>query len=559
MPKEIPQLTTFLKGLSLFSSLDEQQISHIASQFHVEQRVVDDLILRQGDRAEAFYIIIEGQVEAERRISQKDSQTDVFVSGDFFGEDSILQNRAEPASIIVLTPLTVISLERAKFRTLIQQYPSVQDQLNRFIKSHQYINSLHFDWLNEDEVVYQVRRRHVASLMVALILPSLIIFLGLGIAGYLWFTLGAALFESLLLIVAAGFLGIGFGWTIWAWIDWGNDYYIITNQRVAWIEKVIWLYDSRIEAPLDTILSVDVNTTLVGRMVGFGNVIVTTYTGKLFIETVNNPYQLSSLIAEYWHRARSDVQRADQTETRNSIRKILGEKQEQSDQDIPVGAKAFSDQRSTDEFRDLSGWDKYFTNIFKLRIETGKVITYRKHWLILLKKTLLPGLISLGLLSLILVFDIMYILGEDWAASALKITFLGGVVLVLFLFPWWLYHYIDWRNDIYQVTDQSIFDIERKPLGTEFENLPPWKMILSLEHKRPGFFGYIFNVGLVTINVGEAKFDFEYVYQPARVQQDIFNKMHLLRLQKLKVDEARQRARILDMIEIYHDEVEGNH
>ena len=302
---------------------------------------------------------------------------------------------------------------------------------------------------------------------MALILPSLIILIGLCIAGYLWLTLGMALFENFLLIAAAGLLGIGFGWIIWAWIDWGNDYYIITNQRVAWIEKVIWLYDSRIEAPLDTILSVDVNTTLLGRTVGYGNVIVTTYTGKLLIETVNNPYQLSSLIAEYWHRARSDVQRADQTEMRNSVRKILGEKQEQTDLNLPVGAKAFSGQRSTDEFRDLSGREKYLKNIFKLRIETGKVITYRKHWLILLKKTLLPGVISLGLLSLILVFDIMYILGEEWAASALKITFLGGVILVLFLFPWWLYHYLDWRNDIYQVTDRSIFDIERKPLGTE--------------------------------------------------------------------------------------------
>ena len=135
MPKEILQLTTFLKGLSLFNSLEEQQISHIASQFRIEHRPVDELILRQGDRAEAFYIIIEGQVEAERRISQRESQTDVFVSGDFFGEDSILQNRTEPASIIVLTPLTVISMERTKFRTLIQQYPSVKDQLIRFIKS----------------------------------------------------------------------------------------------------------------------------------------------------------------------------------------------------------------------------------------------------------------------------------------------------------------------------------------------------------------------------------------------------------------------------------------
>jgi hypothetical protein len=28
---------------------------------------------------------------------------------------------------------------------------------------------------------------------------------------------------------------------------------------------------------------------------------------------------------------------------------------------------------------------------------------------------------------------------------------------------WWLYRYVDWRNDIYIVTLDSILDIERKP------------------------------------------------------------------------------------------------
>ena len=39
------------------------------------------------------------------------------------------------------------------------------------------------------------------------------------------------------------------GWIAWTYLDWTNDLYIVTNQRVVYVEKVIGIYDSREEAP----------------------------------------------------------------------------------------------------------------------------------------------------------------------------------------------------------------------------------------------------------------------------------------------------------------------
>ena len=124
------------------------------------------------------------------------------------------------------------------------------------------------------------------------------------------------------------------------------------------------------------------------------------------------------------------------------------------------------------------------------------------------------------------------------------------------LLPWWLYRYIDWRNDIYQVTDKFIFDIERKPLGTEVKKAAPLENILSLEHERVGFLGYMLNYGLVTINVGETQFVFRNVHEPARIQQDIFNRIYSLRRQKENLDALKQRQRFVDVIEVYHENAE---
>ena len=64
------------------------------------------------------------------------------------------------------------------------------------------------------------------------------------------------------------------------------------------------------------------------------------------------------------------------------------------------------------------------------------------------------------------------------------------------------------------------------------------------------------NYGLVTINVGETQFVFRNVHDPARIQQDIFNRIYSLRRDKEKVDALKQRQRFVDVIEVYHQNAE---
>jgi hypothetical protein len=132
-----------------------------------------------------------------------------------------------------------------------------------------------------------------------------------------------------------------------------------------------------------------------------------------------------------------------------------------------------------------------------------------------------------------------------------------GIAIFFFIptFFWWLYNYWDWSNDIYQITKDSIYDIERKPLGTETRTSAPLDRIISLGHQRSGFIGYLFNVGDVIVNVGDAKLTFDGVYQPARVQQDVFQRMQQLQSQKQQSEVARERDRILSLLEIYHKKV----
>jgi hypothetical protein len=191
-----------------------------------------------------------------------------------------------------------------------------------------------------------------------------------------------------------------------------------------------------------------------------------------------------------------------------------------------------------------------------MRFEEDNVITYRKYWPTLFGKIWLPTVliivVLLGMGFIISVFTAGQITAQ--LAETILVLFMAFILFVLI--PWWIYRYVDWRNDIYQVTDKHIIDIERKPLGTEVKKAAPVENILSLEHERVGLFGYLLNYGLVTINVGETQFVFRNVHEPARIQQDIFNRIYALRREKEQIDASKQRKRFVDVLEVYHQNTE---
>lgn len=553
MPVEESQVLSLLKEIHLFHGLDDTRLQQVAQYFKEKTFALDERIIFENQQGEGFYIIIEGEVIVSRKINDVDTQLDILVSGDYFGEESLLLNTLTTATVTAARDVVLYYADRQSFNDLLLEFPGVEKYLRRTIQSRHFIQKHRFDWLSPDEVIYQVDRKHVAYLILTLLPPVLVILLGLALGLFSLISLAESALFTGLLIFALLLMGIGVLWGAWAWIDWSNDYYIVTSQRVVWIEQIILIYESRVEAPLTTIQAVNVRTDLLGRLLGYGDVTVNTYTGRVVLRIVGDPYQMSALIQEHWHRAQLSFQREQKEEMVRSVYRILGKEQPPATsvrKVIPLPSRG-------DDYQEPSFLSTYFSNIFTLRYQDGNTITYRKHWLILLKKTWKPFVAFLVVLFG-LVLGVITGVYNRFNLLSIEIFILIGVLLILLvIFPWWLYNYVDWRNDIYQVTDKNIFDIERKPLGTEIRKSGSLDKILSLEHTRPGFIGFVFNVGTVIINFGDAKFDFVGVYEPARVQQDIFNRMHLLRTQQQKAEAARERDRVLSILTIYHENVKG--
>jgi hypothetical protein len=198
-------------------------------------------------------------------------------------------------------------------------------------------------------------------------------------------------------------------------------------------------------------------------------------------------------------------------------------------------------------------------NWFKLRFEDSGTITYRKHWFVLIKQvwqpTVLILLIGIGMVARLvtLVRTPGQRLIDLSKVPPIDTTMLALPALMIPVILWWIYQYIDWRNDVYMVTPDQILDIDKKPFGTEERRSAPLENILSTESERIGLTGYLFNYGTVYITIGGANLDFQDVLDPTSVQADIDRRRETRVAMKREMEAAAERERMSDWLLAYHE------
>jgi hypothetical protein len=276
-------------------------------------------------------------------------------------------------------------------------------------------------------------------------------------------------------------------------------------------------------------------------------VIIRTYVGKIIFRHVSNPKQAAAVVEEHWHRIR-EISRRDEAEAmRYELRKRMGL--------IPTEAKPQPGPAPVVVKTEPSLAEKLSLSLFKVRIERAGTITYRKHIFVLFQQIWQPTF-GLAILILLLLIDLIHTpepIINVAPGPASELLFAVWTMLFFSFILWWIYQYIDWSNDIFQVTPDQILDIDRKPFGTEERRAAPLENILSTEAQREGFLEYLLNYGTVYINVGGAtELQFSDVTDPATVQQDIDNRRLARINSKAETQAKADRERLADWFATYH-------
>ena len=394
MPIETPAKIAFLKKIHLFQGLEDEELQVIAEKLAEAPHAAGGVIFEQDKKAESFYLIYGGSVRITRRQDGKKMELAVLVKYDYFGELALVSKRRRSATATVVADTSLLVLSRQDFEELYKRVPELRLNLEVAIRSRQMARRLRFKWLRSNEVVYFLARKHPVVLYQNLVLPILALAVPAGLF-YGWFAI--ARFVIVALAAWGSLLAIA-AWIAWLIIDWGNDYYIVTNQRVIWLEKVVGIYDSRQESPLGTILSVGVEANQIGRILDYGNVIVRTFVGKIPFNHVSYPNQAARMIEEHWKRIRESAVEVEKEAMKNALRRKL-------ELPLPAAGKPKTESVSPaapkPKRQRLNLLRMLGANSLKLRYETGDKVVYRKHWVALIMQAWIP---VTGVLAVLILF-----------------------------------------------------------------------------------------------------------------------------------------------------------
>lgn len=556
MPIETSARVEFLKKIHLFQGLDDEELQPIAERLAEAPHAAGSVIFEQDKKAESFYLIYGGSVRITRKQEGKKMELAVLVKYDYFGELALVSKRRRSATATAVLDTSLLVLSRKDFEELYKRVPELRLNLEVAIRSRQLARRLRFRWLRSNEVVYFLARKHHIVLYQKLVWPVLALFVPFFFF-YGWYYLAHFV---IVMMAAVGSLIAIILWGLWLWIDWGNDYYIVTNQRAVWLEKVVGIYDSRQESPLSTVVAVGVEANPIGRILDYGDVIVRTFVGKIPFNNVDHPKHAARMIEEHWRRTREAAVETEKEAMKETLRRKLvlappPSSKPKTDSVPPITSQ--TKRRRLDLLRLLGA------NTLKLRYETGDRVVYRKHWFALILQAWIP---VLGILTVLILF-IYRLVQLAFNPNEFFISFQGGLTVdtwaiacFLALFPfvgWLIYEIADWSNDKFEVTPEQIVDLDRKPFGTESRNAAQLDNILATEYRRIGILGNIFNYGSVYITVGGTKLIFEDVIDPSSVQSDI-DRRREARIEKRKQAEViAERERMADWLATYHQNAEA--
>jgi hypothetical protein len=503
-----------IQSIFPFDQIDDSTLRDLTPKFKIAVLSDKCCLFSIGDSAEDLYFILSGNIKVIAPKKEVVVNNLILTNGDHIGEEAILNNVARKTTAICQGQVKLLKIDRETIQALCNKSILIKRAFQLFCRSYLLSTKLQFPWITPRESIFLISRKHILFMFLRLVSLSVLGLLSFSLFTYLSFSSTSA--KGVFFFLAFLSLGVGILSGVWAAFEWSNDYFIVTRERVLVQKRLVGFFDSRQESPMSAILSTGFDTSLLGRLFGFGTVRLHSYTGDIHFHKLPNP----DLIFNLLENQRERVNIESKSEEKKIMREMLTHRLNNpaDAETIPMRSAARRSKRfgtyQSGSFSDL------LARFFQLRQEKNNSVIYRTHWWILIKKTLIPFL-----------FLLLAVIGVLFRAAGLmkeipeSFFYTVTLIAVIGLWGWWFYQYLDWQNDVYIVTQDQLIDVSRKPLGFENRRAAPVKNIQTVEFLRKGLIGLILNFGTVRIKIGNEELTFDDVYNPSEIQTEIYSQL----------------------------------
>ncbi|MBN2006911.1 MAG: cyclic nucleotide-binding domain-containing protein [Anaerolineae bacterium] len=549
---ELKQVVAHLTRIPLFSELTDEQgeieLYHVAKIVNEATLEKGEWLFGQGQNSDRLYYILEGSLH----LTQFDPdgvkhEIGIREAGSVMGVTGLLVGDFHDVTAEALTPVKFLYIIGTEFMELYHTRPRLRSHLNVRRDLAQRLRLPKFSWLRKDEWPVFVVQRHIAR-FVRKAAPPLLLFAILMIFFSMMLASGTPTAQLVALIMAFPLIGL-VALVGWHYLNWRDDFFVLTTQRVVHIERVVLFREHFEESFLEKVEDIyEVRAGFVSNVLNYGNLVLQTAgeTVEIDMNYVANPGYLSELISREIERARV----RDVLSAQGAIRDVLAQRLKIKESPALEPIPEPQERESPAPLVLLAGGlrDYFFPPSWTVSPD-GNTIVWRRFWL--------PGFIHylrvfLPLLALTLGGG--YFLLVNWGGAGMVWLFAGWLLVEAILFAMLLWYIEDWRNDYFQLTPARLILVNRKPLlMQESRREAPLDRIQNISFDIPGILGRLFRYGHVTLETAGTmgKFELRYLRDPQLVQSEISKRQRDYNQQQKKAEVERRREELLSWFSMY--------
>lgn len=539
-----------LKNLPLFQKATPAELALIAPVVETFRLYPNEYVFRQGQPSRGMYVLVEGRgVLTQTNPDGTESSVAEMRAHQYVGDTALFAPGTEKLSLRVVETALVLFLSRERFAALLAQHPELALNIGVSGAPNQPARGKLFPDQRPDERVVRMVHRHWWVIAARSVIPALIAF-ALGILGFL------VLGTGLQVLIWGGAAAMMVAWVIFAYLDWRNDYVIVTDQRIVFVEAMLLRFQTHVrDTPLNRIQEVnyDIPPDPFARLFNYGRLNISTAggAGRVVLDYVPNPRELQEVVFTTRQIRTEAARQQNQNVIDSRLDQVLGSAAGGGNAPPALTDRSPGPQPATNSppaagARQQHGW--LATRMIGPR---GEII-YRKHLSVWLLYVIWPTMAivgALGLMLMSLLFMGQGALGLIELAAGVFMMVVGGVWF--YLADW------DWRNDYYIVGSDTISIIHKRPLWLRDEK--DEILITQIDNvvsNKVGITDSILNRGDVRIVlVGDDRAQgklFRHVYRPEQIQAEI-SQRRAEALERVRNREAEQQHQtILDYLAAYH-------
>lgn len=560
----------FLSKINTFNQLSDDELADLAKVSEEYSFETGAVIAYQRDIVNQIYMLRSGRFFAksvDRRGIVRESRS--YLAGDVFDDVWLFDLSTHPAMIKAASSGRVVTIAGPAFLKFLADHPTALPKLKPTYQDGQQISGLsEAGWALASKTRSNVS--DTACKSIDLLPDELLeycarrsqwrIILGLGIPGILWLAWIATLlllFNTFLPQASSLISGtililsslIFMGYMTYQWLEWSNDYFIVTNKHVMHYEYDLRRFKANVnKTPIDQVQSVSVlNPNFTQRLFGVGTTRITTAAqaqAVLHFDFIDDPGAASDAINRVLKHRRQQQSALHASQEQLEMRELI-------EDHFKIAPPLNRIEQEGEEKEEIIVYKK--PGRFQTRIVSGNEIIYRKHILVMLRESALPASILLGLIIATIV--VITLLAGNY------ILLLALFLISLFVSGWLAWQIEDWRNDTFTIADRVVTDIDRAPLGFRVSRKQAdIQNIQNVRVEQAGLLASLFKFGDVHIDTAGAQSDitFENVGNPQQIQNDIFTRRAKIRQEQERRDRLQRKHEYALLLDVYKQATEQN-